>query len=119
MTDDTCEASIMSPSHCFIVGGQTTCDLVSQTLLGRCPCGDADLMQFRQSIPFDICYHKVHGFLYVDRGSSAVECRTRNRESPGSNPPLHPFRSLGIFVPSTTPHFAVYMSTWLYTVVEM
>ena len=26
-----------------------------------------------------------------------VECRTRNRESPGSNPPLLPFRRLGIF----------------------
>ena len=29
--------------------------------------------------------------------SSVVECRTRNRESPGSNPPLLPFRRLGIF----------------------
>ena len=26
-----------------------------------------------------------------------VECRTRNRESPSSNPPLLPFRRLGIF----------------------
>ena len=32
------------------------------------------------------------------RGSSAVECRTRNQVSPGSNPPLVPFRRLGIFV---------------------
>ena len=24
--------------------------------------------------------------LYVERGSSVVECRTRNRERPGSNP---------------------------------
>ena len=31
-------------------------------------------------------------------GSSAVECRTRNQVSPGSNPPLVPFRRLGIFV---------------------
>ena len=30
--------------------------------------------------------------------SSVVECRTHNRESPGSNPPLLPFRRLGIFV---------------------
>ena len=29
---------------------------------------------------------------------SVVECRTRNRVSPGSNPPLLPFRRLGIFV---------------------
>ena len=34
----------------------------------------------------------------VERGSSAVECRTRNKVSPGSNPPLLPFRRLGIFV---------------------
>ena len=34
----------------------------------------------------------------MERGSSVVECRTRNRESPGSNPPLLPFRRLGIFV---------------------
>ena len=33
-----------------------------------------------------------------EHGSSAVECRTRNRVSPGSNPPLLPFRRLGIFV---------------------
>ena len=36
--------------------------------------------------------------LLVERGSSAVECRTRNQVSPGSNPPLLPFRRLGIFV---------------------
>ena len=34
----------------------------------------------------------------VERGSSAVECRTRNRVSSGSNPALLPFRRLGIFV---------------------
>ena len=34
----------------------------------------------------------------VERGSSLVECQTRNRVSPGSNPPLLPFRKLGIFV---------------------
>ena len=33
----------------------------------------------------------------VGRGSSVVECRTRNQVSPGSNPPLLPFRRLGIF----------------------
>ena len=31
------------------------------------------------------------------------ECRTRNKESPGSNPTLLPFLSLGIFVLFTTP----------------
>ena len=34
----------------------------------------------------------------VERGSSVVERRTRNQASPGSNPPLLPFRRLGIFV---------------------
>ena len=34
----------------------------------------------------------------MERGSSVVECRTRNQVSPGSNPPLLPFRRLGIFV---------------------
>ena len=34
----------------------------------------------------------------VERGSSVVECRTRNQVSPGSNPPFLPFRRLGIFV---------------------
>ena len=34
----------------------------------------------------------------VERGSSAVECRTRNQVSPDSNPPLVQFRRLGIFV---------------------
>ena len=47
--------------------------------------------------------------LTVERGSAVVECRTRNRESQGSNPPLLPFRSLGIFVLFTTPQ-----STQLY-----
>ena len=42
---------------------------------------------------------------YVERSSSAVERRTRNRASPGSNPPLPPFRRLGIFILSTTPQF--------------
>ena len=31
-------------------------------------------------------------------GSSVVECRRRNKGSPGSNPSLLPFRRLGIFV---------------------
>ena len=34
----------------------------------------------------------------MERGSSVVECRTRNQVSPGSNPSLLPFRRLGIFV---------------------
>ena len=34
----------------------------------------------------------------VERGSSVVECRTRNQVSPGSKRPLLPFRILNIFV---------------------
>ena len=40
----------------------------------------------------------------VERGSSVVECRTRNQESPGSNHPLLPCRKLGIFVLSIDAH---------------
>ena len=41
----------------------------------------------------------LHGPL-VERGISAVECQTRNRESPDSNPlcALVAFKSLGIFI---------------------
>ena len=39
----------------------------------------------------------MHMLPTVERSSSVVECRTRNRGSPGSNPPLLPFRRLGIF----------------------
>ena len=35
---------------------------------------------------------------HLERGSSVVECRTRNHVSPGSNPPLLPFGRLGIFL---------------------
>ena len=35
---------------------------------------------------------------HIERGSSAVECRTRNQVSPDSNPPLVPFRTLDISV---------------------
>ena len=47
--------------------------------------------------------------LVVERGSSVVECRTRNRESPGSNPHLLPCRSMAIFF-----HFTSPQSTQLY-----
>ena len=33
----------------------------------------------------------AHQRLHVEHGSSAVECRTRNQVSPGSNPSLLPF----------------------------
>ena len=42
--------------------------------------------------------YENNDYIFVERGSSVVECRTRNRVSPGSNPPLLPFRRLGIFV---------------------
>ena len=34
----------------------------------------------------------------MEDGTSAVECRTRNQGSLGSNPALLPFRRLGMFV---------------------
>ena len=38
------------------------------------------------------CVLKLANQLYiVERGSSLVECRTRNQVSPGLNPPLLPF----------------------------
>ena len=45
------------------------------------------------------------GFIVYSHGRSAVERRTRNRESPGSNPPLLLFQSWGIFVLSMMPQF--------------
>ena len=51
----------------------------------------------------------------VERGSSVVECRTRNQVRPGLNPPLLLFRRLGIFVLSIDAlvDSDVKMSTWL------
>ena len=48
----------------------------------------------------------------MERGSSVVERRTQNQVSPSLNPPLPPFRRLGIFVLSidTPVDSAVYMS---------
>ena len=40
----------------------------------------------------------------MERGSSVVECRTRNQVSPGSNPPLLQFGRLGIFLLSIDAH---------------
>ena len=34
---------------------------------------------------------------FGERGSSGVECRTHNRESPGSNPPFATVSKLGHF----------------------
>ena len=53
--------------------------------LGSCPFVDQLFLCKPLSLP-------------VERGSSVVERRTRNQVSPGSNPPLLPFRRLGIFV---------------------
>ena len=41
---------------------------------------------------------RAHKRATVERGSSVVECWTRNQVSPGSNHSLIPFRILGIFV---------------------
>ena len=39
-----------------------------------------------------------NSYTVVVRGSSVIECRTRNQVSPCSNPPLLPFGRLGIFL---------------------
>ena len=39
---------------------------------------------------------KVEIRSYMEHGNSAVECRIRNQVSSGSDPPLLPFRILGI-----------------------
>ena len=45
-----------------------------------------------------LCWLPCDCILPLERGSSVVECRTRIQVSPGSNPPLLPFRRLSIFV---------------------
>ena len=57
------------------------------------------LIQVVMSIPLLMKSNDTNNNMHnnMERSSSVVECRTRNRESPGSNPPLLPFRRLGIF----------------------
>ena len=45
----------------------------------------------------------IHTYHIVERGSSVVERRTRNRESPDSNPPLLPFRNWAFSFSPLTP----------------
>ena len=49
---------------------------------------------------FDQLEQAHYDYIESIQGSSAVECTTSNQVSPGSNPPLLPFRNLGIFVHS-------------------
>ena len=53
---------------------------------------DHDCMLYQQFNNNGGCQHTC------ERGSSVVECRTRNQESPGSNPPLLRCRRWDIFV---------------------
>ena len=48
-----------------------------------------------QFIHYDI--YKEQFYIDVERGSSAVEYRTRNREIPGSNPPFATVSEFGHF----------------------
>ena len=55
----------------------------------------------------------------VKRGSLAVECRTRNQVSPGSNPPLLPFGRLVIFVLCTdTPVYCAIKMSRAYLAID-
>ena len=57
----------------------------------------------------------------MERGSSAVECRTRNQVSPDSNTTSATILKFGHFrsLHDALVHSTVQMSTWLHTVVEM
>ena len=80
----------------------------------------------RDLLEAEILFHKEMAHAYtidivkkhvrsstVDRGSPVVECRSRNRErEPGFEFPLLQFRSLGIFVFSTTPQLTQ-MYNWV------
>ena len=49
----------------------------------------------------------------MERGSSEVECRTRNQVNPGSNPPLLEFRRLGVFILYWPPSWLICINEYL------
>ena len=53
--------------------------------------GESTAVAARHTGNFDINY-------VIEHSNSVVECQTRNQGSPGLNPSLLQFRSLGIFV---------------------
>ena len=67
--------------------------------------GQEKLLQQQQQQQQQQPGNKVLTLIVMERGSSAVERRTRNRESLCSNPPLLSFRSFGIFVLFLMPQF--------------
>ena len=69
------------------------------TLLIMLTTLDDPLMHWRSLVLHDLLLPSFA----VERGSSAVECRTRNRESPGSNPPFATVSKFGQNVLSTKP----------------
>ena len=73
------------------------CPIPGTTTVGLLPhvlCSVSHLIYLWLKFPIII----PSPLLTVERGSSVVECRTRNQVSPGSNPALLPCRILGIFV---------------------
>ena len=78
-------------------------------------------MSLRCTATFFPLVQAVSGLFYLlffsstnlERGSSAVARRTRNERSPGSNPPLLPFRSFGIFVIFLTPQLLSCINEYL------
>ena len=73
---------------------------------------DDAVQQFTAQVRYDWLVIK-----YVERGSSAVECRTRNQVSPGSNPLCYRFDdwafSFSPFTPQLTQPFKKRNETWL------
>ena len=56
--------------------------------------------------------HVFHDTFLMECGSSAVECRTRNRESPCSNPLCYRFEAWAFDILSTVPQFNyLYLAT--------
>ena len=53
--------------------------------------GEESVTRFERSNGLDTALYKTIPFFHVERSSSVVECRTRNRESPGSNPLCYRF----------------------------
>ena len=48
--------------------------------------------------------------IYLERGSSVVECRTRNRESPGLNPPFATISKFVLFTTSQSTQLYEYLA---------
>ena len=58
----------------------------------------SELRRYRSNSAHEATCYNSHGTIYMERGSSVVEWRSRNQVRTGSNPSLLPFGRLVIFV---------------------